>query len=257
MKSIAACFMVFSSAGFCQSAPPAFEVASVRRHIFETGVFGWNDVGAVKPRISGNRVAISLAKMQSLITFAYDVNLHQISGSTTGDTWGNFYDIEATTPGDAAPSTDQLRLMVRSLLTDRFQLKLHRDTATFPAYDLVIGKNGSKLKASAPDTPPSARNKNAAAAGNGSTDSQIEYLHQPVSQLVRMLSNAAQDRLFLDKTGLTGTYDFTLEYTLDPRDRSGAAQIAAVQEQLGLRLEAAQEPMDKLVIESVQEPSEN
>jgi uncharacterized protein (TIGR03435 family) len=190
--------------------------------------------------------------------FAYNVTDKQISIPKEVTVAGGIYDIAAVAPGDAAPSTDQLRLMVRSLLTDRFQLKLHRDTATFPAYDLVIGKNGSKLKASTPDTLPSPRNKNAGAAGNGSIyDYQIEYTHQPVSEIVRLLSGAVSDRVVLDKTGLTGAYDFTVEYTLDPRDRSGTAQIAAVQEQLGLRLEPAQEPMEKLIIESVQEPSEN
>src|ERR1700728_3229397 len=142
MKSIATCLILVSSIGFCQPAAPAFEVASVKRHIFETGVFGFNELGATTPRISGNRVAISLAKMPSLIMFAYGVNLHQISGSTTGDVWDNFYDIAAVSPGEAAPTTDRLRLMVQALLADRFQLKLRRETATFPVYDLVIGKNG-------------------------------------------------------------------------------------------------------------------
>jgi uncharacterized protein (TIGR03435 family) len=261
----AASLVIFSSSCFGQSAAaPAFEVASVKLHTFPRGTFGFSSGGPAKPQVSGNRVTISFVNLTGLLTFAYNMTERQISNPSEaskpseGRTAGEIYDIAAVTPGEAAPGMDQIRLMVQTLLADRFQLKLHRETATFPVYNLLVGKNGSKLKASAPDTLPSTRNKNGATAGNGPTyDIRVEYTHQPVSELVRLLSSAVRDRVVLDKTGLTGAYDFTLEYTLDPADRSGAAQTTAVQEQLGLRLEPAQESMDMLVIESVQRPSEN
>ncbi len=257
MKSIAVSFILVSSMGFCQSAAPAFEVASVRRVVFRPGTFGWTS-GPPKPRISGNRVALSSVSLLTLLMFAYDVTAKQVSNPKGVKLDGDIYDIAAVAPGEAAPGTDELRLMVQVLLADRFQLKLRRETAPFAVYNLAIGKNGSKLKPSAPDAQPSIRNKNAGTLGNGPTyDIQVEYTHEPLSELVRVLSAAVRDRVVLDKTGLAGAYDFTLEYTLDPADRTGAALITAIQEQLGLRLEAAQEQMEMLVIESVQEPSEN
>jgi uncharacterized protein (TIGR03435 family) len=258
MKSITAGLILVSSIGFCQSAAPAFEVASVKRRTFPPGTHGFSS-GAANVQISGNRVTVrGFTNIRGLVMYAYNVNEHQIFGSTTGDVWDNFYDIAAISPGEAAPSTDQLRLMVQALLADRFQLKLRHETATFPVYNLLIGRNGSKLKPSTPDAQPSIRNKNASAVASGSTyHFRFEYTHQPVSLVVRLLSNAAPDRLLLDKTGLAGSYDFNLEYTVDPADPTGAGTITEIQEQLGLRVEAAQEPLDRLVIERVQEPSEN
>jgi uncharacterized protein (TIGR03435 family) len=256
MKSITACLILASSMGFCQSAGPAFEVASVKRVVLPPGTVGWIS-GPARPQISGNRVAFSSVTLRALVLFAYNVTEKQISNAKGVERPGDFYDITAVAPGDAPLGADQLRLMVRSLLADRFQLKMLRETAMLPVYDLVVAKNGSKLRPSAADSQPSLQNKNGVAAGDRNYDMRLEYIHQPVSVLVGLLSSFVGDRVVLDKTSLTGTYDFTLEFSMDPADRSGSGMVTAVQEQLGLRLEQAQEPMEMLVIESVQSPSEN
>jgi uncharacterized protein (TIGR03435 family) len=143
--------------------------------------------------------------------------------------------------------------MVQTLLADRFQLKLRREAAELPVYNLTLGRNGSKLKVSGPETKPGIVNKNVADESRRILF-RFEFSHEPVSELVRVLSLAITGGPVMDKTGLTGVYDFTLEFA---RDVTGAPARAAVQERLGLRLEPAQESMERLVIESVQKPSEN
>jgi uncharacterized protein (TIGR03435 family) len=78
---------------------------------------------------------------------AYDVKDYQISGTPdwAGDR-GDYYDVEGKAPGDVAPSADQVRLMLRSLLGDRFHLKFHRDSREMAVYHLVVAKNGPKMK---------------------------------------------------------------------------------------------------------------
>jgi uncharacterized protein (TIGR03435 family) len=255
MKAIGASLAVFAATGFCQPAAPAFEVASIKFYAprSEAPML----TGPIKPQISGNRVTF-VASVQDLVVFAYNLlNEREVSNPSRLYELRVVYDIEAVAPGEGSPSMDQTRLMTQALLADRFQLKMHREIATVPVYDLVVEKNGSNLKPTAPDAQPSKQNDNAALPQDGNYNFQLEYIHQPVSALVRLLS-MVRDRLVLDKTGLTGFYDFNLEFTADPfDDRFATAQAAAVQEQLGLRLEPAEEPVTMLVIESIHEPSEN
>jgi uncharacterized protein (TIGR03435 family) len=257
MKSLAVSFILVSSMGLSQSAGPAFEVATVKVYPTRPGTRMFT-FGPSEPQVSGKRVTFRAASMQDLVMFAYSLlDEKQISSTPGINVPREVFQIEAVAAGEGSPGMDQIRLMTQALLADRFQLKMRRETAVLPVYDLMVTKSGSKLKPSAADSQPSTQNKNAAAARDGNYDMRLEYIHQPVSELVRQLSGAVRDRVILDKTGLTGFYDFNLEFTASPVDRFGTAQTTAVQEQLGLRLEPAQEQMDKLVIESVQEPSEN
>jgi uncharacterized protein (TIGR03435 family) len=235
---------------------PAFEVASVKPHIFPKGTFGFSS-GAANVKISGNRVTATLANIQGLLIYAYGVKDYQIIGVTKADApWSDFYDIAATTPGDDTPSEDQVRQMVQGLLAERFQLTLHRETKVLPVYDLIVGKNGSKLKESARDT------KSGISVAQGAV-SRMVFSNEPISELVRLLNLSAIDRPVLDKTGLTGSYDFTLEFSRggsngDAADPDGTSIFTAVQEQLGLKLDRAKEPTEVLVIDHVESrPSAN
>jgi uncharacterized protein (TIGR03435 family) len=254
MKSIATCLILVSTAGLCQSAAPAFEVASIRPHTLPPGTFAFSS-GPANVQISGNRVTVrGSTNIRGLVMYAYNVNEHQLSGTTKGGVWDEFYEIAATAPGEGEVSVDQVRLMFQALLADRFRLKLHRETAELLVYNLRLGKNGSKLKVSGPETKPGIVNKSAVDESTRELLVRFELSHEPVSELVRVLSLAITDGPVLDKTGFTGAYDFTLEFVRDP---FGASAKAAVQEQLGLRIEAAKEPAEILMIESVRKPSEN
>jgi uncharacterized protein (TIGR03435 family) len=229
--------------------PLTFDVASIKATVVQGRFF--RNPSAAPFRISGTRVTAPLVTLSDLIGAAYDVKDYQISGAPGWATEsGNRYTVEAKAPGESAPSADQVRLMLQSLLADRFQLKLHRDSKEIPTYDLVIGKNGPKLKPVPSDAlsvvpaPPLRR-------------SSIEQLASLISRFL--------DRPLVDKTGFAGNFEYSMDWgqmdlarAADPDGFSGATTISvAVQEQLGLKLEAAKERAVILVIDHAEKPSEN
>ena len=246
-----ASLLVLSISGaFGQPAPerPAFEVASVKPN--KSG-----DRGTTMGPSPGGLTATN-ATLKFLITFAYDVRDHQISG---GPSWLNSerYDIVAKGPIDH-PTVAQNRQMLQTLLADRFQLRLLRETKELPGYALVIGKNGPKLQ-----EPEGAGN--GMRTGRGRITTQGISMEHFAENLGKLLG-----RTVVDKTGLQGNFAFTLEWTPDPSqsmgalgpapvpaDDSGPSIFTAVQEQLGLKLEQQKGPVEILVIHHVERPSEN
>ena len=143
--------------------------------------------------------------------------------------------------------------MLQRLLADRFHLSFHRETREMPVYALVVAKGGPKFKESAPDAVTQARGKVTATVLSSFTKSRMD-------DVVRVLSSAT-DRPVLDRTGLAGFYDLTLEFARDPAaaiaESNTASIFTAVQEQLGLKLEPNKGPIDVLVINGVERPSAN
>jgi uncharacterized protein (TIGR03435 family) len=251
---------------FAQSHPPSLEVASVRKHTGEP-------FGATPFVVSGNRVTAEDHQLHDLILEAYDLKAYQVSGEPEWMGGGSniaemlarsgadSYDISAKAEGDAELTRDQGRLILQAVLANRFQLKVHHETKEMPVYALVVGKNGPKLKESAPD----------ATFGSNFEIGPLARMTNkktPMSRLAEFLSTQA-DRPVVDETGLTGFYDFTLEwnFTDDQRaagvgvrgdpDSAGPSVFTAVQEQLGLRLEKTKAPIDVMVIDHAEKPSEN
>jgi uncharacterized protein (TIGR03435 family) len=247
------------SAGSGQpAAAPAFEVASIKPYQLPPNAFAFGANGSAV-RISGNRVT-TRGSLINLVIAAYNVKDFQVS-SASG--WADkldrdqLFDITAKTEGESAPTLDQVRPMLQTLLADRFQLKLHRENKELPVYDLVVGKNGSKLKESAVDASP----KQPVTFSGPLV--RFKFSSRSLADLVGILA-VNVDRPVLDKTGLTGRYDFTLEFTRSnpdvvPLDSPEADKsiFSAVQEQLGLKLAPAKEPMEILVIDHAERPAEN
>ena len=138
--------------------------------------------------------------------------------------------------------------MVQSLFADRFKLVAHREMKESPVYLLTIAKTGSKLH------PGGAVRFNGGVQGDASGKPDWPD-GMTMSQLAGILSNYT-DRLVVDRTGLTGTYGITLDFSLTDRDDRPSI-FTAVQEQLGLKLEPTKAPVEVLVIDSVNKPSEN
>jgi uncharacterized protein (TIGR03435 family) len=147
---------------------------------------------------------------------------------------------------------------VQALLKDRFQLQLHRETRTGSIYSLVIAKAGVKLSSlSATQSPHRGIN-----AGQGTMLGEAASTADLTSKLSRLLG-----RPVMNNTGLEGNYDFKLEWTPDPGPSApggepaetsvGPSLFSALQQQLGLRLEATKGPVDVLVIDHVDKPSDN
>jgi uncharacterized protein (TIGR03435 family) len=146
---------------------PAFEVVSVKRVVLPPGqmIFHFSDKATRKLQTTGNRLTLRRFTLSDLILWAYDLDDYQILGLPA---WGKpgqeLYDVDAKTEGDTSPPPDQLRLMLQTMLADRFQLKVHRESRELPLYYLVIGKNGLKMKEVVPDPAPG---ETSAAGGRG------------------------------------------------------------------------------------------
>jgi len=149
--------------------------------------------------------------------------------------------------GERAAPPDMYQPALRALLADHFKFKFHYEQKQFDVYDLVVAKNGPKL------TP------NTDGTGPGGTSSAGKYTAHGLSMaaFVNRFPGGV-GRIVIDKTGLTGTYDIDL--TWDPSlvpDATGPSIFTAVEEQLGLRLQPSKAPLNVLVIDSIEKPTEN
>ena len=186
--------------------------------------------------------------LRALMRVAYDVNEVQVTG---GPKWVESarFDIEGRANGPAGDP--QLKLMLQSLLAERFQLKFHRETRTVNGYALVAAKGGVKMEA-------------AEGAGSSSQGRRglIEGKGYRMKQFAERLSRLLQAPVE-DATGTTGGYNFTLKWAAEtlsanpPADADGPTIFTALQEQLGLRLESRKVSMEMLVIDTVEKPTEN
>ena len=258
-----------------QPAPMSFEVASIKASAPDTrGMFI-----QFQP---GGGLRVTNLTVKQVLAYGYDVRDFQISG---GPAWINSdrYDIQArpehtattAAPDDYRQMTDeqrktldqQMRERVRTLLADRFELAVHHDTKEAPVYVLMVAKGGPKLKE---NTEPRGGRQGMGMRPGG----QLTATAAPLPMLANLLSNL-MGRPVLDKTGLTAKYDFELHWTPDSGkslvppgapaaaveaqapDPNGPTIFTALQEQLGLRLESQKGPVDMIVIDRVEKPSEN
>jgi uncharacterized protein (TIGR03435 family) len=275
---------VFLVAGACAlhaqtDASPKFEVASVK----QTAPGARGRRARVTP---GGGFVAENATVRQLIEGAYSVQDFQISG---GPSWlqTEGYSIDAKSASEATP--EQVYRMLQSLLAERFHLQIRRETHDGPVYNLVVAKGGSKLLAvkdsncvpdtGAPITPrtmPCGRAIESLEAQGAQMVAAIHGSKVTLPELTRALSRSL-GRPAIDKTGFTDAYDLALVFTPDdatvgiptgPKGDPGRAPaaaepgaapsiFAAIQEQLGLRLEAGRGPVDTIVIEHVERPAEN
>jgi uncharacterized protein (TIGR03435 family) len=184
-----------------------------------------------------------------LIIAAYNVKDYQVTGAPPW-TDSDIFTIVAKTEGEETPKLEQVRLMLQSLLADRFQLKLHPDKKELKVYHLVVAKKSAKLK---PSVPGERYGQTFDPATPGMLRSSITKI--TMTDFVHLVSVYA-DRPVIDKTGLDGEYDYSIEWSTDSGDFK-LAIMAAVQEQLGLKYEPVKEPADVLVIDRVDMLSEN
>jgi bla regulator protein blaR1 len=201
------------------------------------------------------------------------INHQQVIGEPEWSSTEGF-DIEAKVAPADLPTLgkmtfEQRRTMFQSILADRFKLVIHHETRELPVYVLSVAKGGTKLKPSAPDDPAAQIPRRIGMMiNNGKVTANDAHLSTLVSVLSRTLG-----RTIIDKTGLTGNYDFTLEYAPEegapqPGAAAGGAPPAspsdsapsiftALQEQLGLKLESTKGPVDVIVIDHIEKAAEN
>jgi uncharacterized protein (TIGR03435 family) len=205
--------------------------------------------------------------LRVLLSAAYNLNPKAISG---GPAWvdSDLYDVLAETPGEVRPTQDEQMSMLRKLVSERFNLTFHREQKEFPIYTLTVAKNGPKLTEAAPDTSPEGSPPLVfRLAPDGA---RLPARNATMGELAWVMQRAAVDRQVVDKTGLMGRYDFDLEWSPDESQFNGqfrgpvstdpAAKpdlFTAMQQQLGLKLEAARGPIEAMVIDKVERPSAN
>jgi uncharacterized protein (TIGR03435 family) len=267
LSSVAAAMLAFSTCElFAQSAPQsaaqrpkfdAFEVATIKQTdpSQEQGrYFKMEDVH----RFKEVNYTIKL-----LIAAAYNLNAKAISG---GPAWADSerFDITAVTPGEVQPTHDEQMAMLRNLLADRFKLTFHREQKDFSIYELQVAKSGPKLKPAV--EPPDSLPQVISTVYPG-------RVHMParnvsMEDLCSVLQRAIVDRPVVDKTGLAGRFDFDLDWAPDQSEFGGDVKAApdtaptpplftAMQQELGLKLEATHGPISAFVIDGVEKPSAN
>ena len=205
--------------------------------------------------------------LNELVAAAYDLPRGAVSG---GPKWADAdpWEILAKTPGELRPTTDEQMAMLKKLLTDRFDLKFHREPKEFSLYELTVAKGGPKL---AESTAPFDGPMNVISTVYPAEKGGVDHLTMParnvtIQQFASVLQRAILDRPVVDKTGLTGRFDFDLTWKPDESEFNGnlgngsadsdkPGMFAALQEQLGLRLEAKRGPIEALVIDGVSKPS--
>jgi len=283
------------------TAGPTFEVASVKPSAPMVGnrlmVRMQGGPGSPDP----GQITYTNVALKNVIMAAYNIKGYQVSGPGWID--NERFDIMAKIPKGA--TKEEFQQMLQNLLAERFKLKIHHESKEMPIMALVVGKNGPKLKESPKEEQPPQDTPGGGAAGPPDikmgkdgmpqmrmpaggrgmmmmatgAKMKMQAGRQSTGAIAEMLGNQL-GRPVVDQTGLTGLYDYELEYAPDESMRmggipaapppdgggggagapesSGPTLMTAIQEQLGLRLESKRGPVDLVVIDSVEKvPTEN
>jgi uncharacterized protein (TIGR03435 family) len=231
---------------YMQSPAPAFDAATVKMGGPVVGDLIYINTG----KILNGVVTLANATLSDCLKFAYSLTTDQ---QLAGPDWINQKMVRFEVTGKASPETppDQLMRMLQALLKERFQIAMHTEQREMQHYELVIGKNGPKLKESTVGP--------AEASGAARLDG-IKSNRMTLNKLAALLSRMTRMPV-LDKTGLTGFYQFDLKYADERQpveNQVGPSVFTAVQEQLGLKLESKKSPVEVLVIDHAEKvPLEN
>lgn len=273
MRRIAALTVVASGllatiAGQAQSPAPAFEVASVRPN---TGA------SSQSARFGNGSMTFTNYPLRMLISSAYGLRLERVVG---GPSWmdSERFDVIARAPAGAPD--DQLSLMLRTLLADRFTLVARREMRDQPIYALVVARPdrrlGPNLKLSskcrkggvfggpgATIPPPQAGELMLCGMRSMFTDATGSIIQGGAVSLANLAGalGGSAGRIVVDRTGLTGTYDLDLRFArmglqaAPAPDSNLPTLFAAIQEQLGLKLESTTGPVEFLVVDGAERPT--
>ncbi len=242
-------------------ANPAFEVATIKPS-------DPNRRGAKAFTFRGRHFITISTNMNDLIAFAYGLHPKQIVGAP--DWFGTeLFDIDGVPDAEGQPNVKQTATMVQKLLADRFKLQFHRDKKELAVYTITVASGGPKL------TRTSAGPNDLPAFGFRGKLGDLVVRNLTMADFATWMQNGVMDRPVVDQTGLTDRYDFQLLWTPDdsqfaqfrgvgavpppPTDDAKAppSLYTAIQEQLGLKMEATKAPDDVIVIDHVEKPSPN
>ena len=266
MKAAIVCLLAASGlTAQTQPAPIAFEVASIKvapqgHGGVEGGCHGVDSVLSPRQQAEAaplGRCVITDARLSHLIGIAWGVSMMDLK---TGPDWiqrGDIrFNVEAKAENPAKATQKELLTMLQGLLIERFQLKYHLETSEVPGFTLVVAKGGPKLK------PTHSDDMHISFTGPKGEPVFKPFPGQPIAMtaqkvtletLLSLLSAVGGHGPGVDRTGLTGAYDFQLQWDED----AGPALSTALREQLGLRMEPGKVPVSTFVVDSAAKPGEN
>jgi uncharacterized protein (TIGR03435 family) len=228
-----------------KNAHPSFEVATIRPSDPNDQSSGFH--------LSGNRIFIENESVATMLVVAYGVQEKQI---VDGPAWlSEHLDVHGMPDKPGAPEFSQVREMIQKLLAERFALKLHSDKRDLPIYVLSAVKGGTAIQ---PSKSSLGLLNDETGGGNGH-GRFMQYTNESMELFAKSLQSEV-DRPVVDKTDLTGRYDFKLEWKPDlaPTEENDTPGIfGALQQQLGLKLTADHGLADVLVIDHIERPSDN
>jgi uncharacterized protein (TIGR03435 family) len=246
------------------------------------------------PRGTAENFSARMATVESMIGFAYDIPVtigmsvdpahfflpHPLN-ITGAPAWvdSDRYDLTAKAGPETLEAwsklpkdqqTEELRGMMRALLAERFHLTMRHETRQMPVWALMMAKGGPKFKETAGPPPDVNDGIDPAKQYDKSKPYRSRWKLGPgviqgqdvtIGNFDGMLGSMREieSRKILDRTGLTGEYDLTLKWASvdDPREADGPSLFTAIQEQLGLKLESTRAPMEVVVVDHIERPSEN
>ncbi len=236
------------------NATPGFEVATIKP--------SKPDQPGKIITVQGNRLRTVNVTLNDLIAFAYGVQSKQVIGVPP---WAGTdkFEIEGKPEGEGTPSQEQWKGMLQKLMADRFKLSFHREKKELPVYALSVAKTGHKLTKSGGDP-------------NGLPGlffrglANLHVTNATMADFTNLMQSAVLDRPVVDQTGIEGRFDFDLNWTPDdsqfqslvvrippPGENAPPPLYTAIQEQIGLKLDATKAPAEVLVIDRVEKASEN
>ena len=242
MRTLFACVLL--PATLCRAQPaaqPSFEVAAIKPSATATNGSSW--------RVQPGRLTMVNESIKQIIQAAYSVQDHEYSGPAWLENERYNIDAKAESKGDGK----QLLLMLQTLLAERFKLVVHHESKLMPGYALVVAKGGLKIQA---------------AEGKGSNfnenKNKLTATRMDMTRVTKFLANLLSQPV-VDETGVKDSFTFVLQY-VNPRsqrpekgdgDEFLPTIFTALTEQLGLKLETRKVPVDILVVDRVERPSEN
>jgi uncharacterized protein (TIGR03435 family) len=258
--------LVFSS--LVASGQPEFEAVSIKPN--KSG-----DVRALFHPSPGGRLNAANVTAKALIEWAYGIRDFQLSGEPG---WADSERFDVAAKSDGNPRYDfikpELETMFRSVLADRFKLAIHRTTKEMPIYSLVLAKNGPRIQAvDEGDCPEVPTPENPCRSLRSNKFGQLTAKKAPLPALALVLVGFTR-RMVVDNTGLKGSYSYTLDWTkylqppevppgvvpppnaFDPASMEPAI-ATALEEELGLKLEPGKGPVEMIVVDHLERPSEN
>ena len=252
MKTGLLALVMVAGPGIAEAQGPAYDVVSIKPNKTGSGSIG---VDIDNGQFNGTNITLKM-----MIQRAWHL--------PTGDliyglpAWANdaHYDMRARVDAETVAALKKMsredrevadERMMQDVLTERFQLKVHPETKELPVYQLVVAKGGVKMKKTVDDS---------GGRGMHTNSQKLTATDDPMPDFARYLSERLH-RKVEDQTGLSGHYDFTLQWSPDDLATDKAPEfptlMTAIEEQLGLKLVGAKGPVDTIVVDKVEQPTEN